>query len=177
MVWPKGLKLSHSYFKFCCGVEKWYLVGLISRRSRVRLSPPQPVSKQPTFGGTKGELMTMPKSVLIIDDCVDILELTKMILELAGFKVATAVSGRDGLRVLLDMEQPDLILVDNMMDDMGGAEFLETLESARPITFKNVPVVFFSGSDFVPPKAAGKIGKPFDMKGLVKDVNHFIDAR
>lgn len=62
-----------------------------------------------------GFVMTDKKTILVIDDDVDIVDSIKIILEQAGFHVATALSGHDGIEAAIK-NTPDLILCDMMME-------------------------------------------------------------
>src|SRR5690348_1604555 len=66
------------------------------------------------------------KSVLIVDDDLDIRETLSEALAATGFDVATAVNGLDALGVLRGSgDRPSVILLDLMMPIMNGYEFLE----------------------------------------------------
>jgi len=56
----------------------------------------------------------MVKTILVVDDEPDIRESVKLILEVNGYKVVTAIDGDDCLRKLKTIN-PDLILLDIMM--------------------------------------------------------------
>lgn len=56
----------------------------------------------------------MVKTILVVDDEPDIRESVKLILEVNGYKVVTAIDGDDCLRKL-ETINPDLILLDIMM--------------------------------------------------------------
>ncbi len=68
----------------------------------------------------------LPKTVLIIDDEPDLVEISKTHLEEAGYCVITASNGIEGLE-LAKKSKPDLILLDIVMPGMDGLEMLETL--------------------------------------------------
>lgn len=65
----------------------------------------------------------MSKTILIVDDKESLRTLVKSYLTQEGFRVVTAANGRDALFVARQ-EKPDLILLDLMMPEMGGYEFL-----------------------------------------------------
>jgi two-component system alkaline phosphatase synthesis response regulator PhoP len=56
----------------------------------------------------------MKKTILVIDNERPMLELARMILERAGYRVLDAVNGEDGLEKAMAL-RPDLILIDFMM--------------------------------------------------------------
>lgn len=116
------------------------------------------------------------KSILVIDDSPDLQTLSRTILEMEGYEVITAESGKEALSVLAEIEAPDLILLDMQMDDVSGPEFLKILEIERPEILEHVPVVFLTGMDQVPQsKATGVIHKSFDIEPFLAMVTGFLD--
>ncbi len=81
------------------------------------------------------------KKVLSIEDDAFLSSLVSGKLIETGFSVITAGTGADGL-AKAKLEQPDLILLDIMLPDMGGFEILERLKS-DPETTK-IPVIILS---------------------------------
>ncbi len=67
----------------------------------------------------------MPK-ILIIEDEKDMARGLKDILELEGYEVSTAGTGREGLQVLGRME-PDCIILDLMLPDLSGYDVCEQI--------------------------------------------------
>ena len=65
----------------------------------------------------------MAKKILVVDDKQELRTLLKSYLVQEGFQVATAGDGREGLFVARH-EKPDLIILDLMMPEMGGYEFM-----------------------------------------------------
>jgi len=61
----------------------------------------------------------MPKTILIIDDQPENLELLGYLLSRSGYEVVTALGGKDGLERVHDL-RPDLVLVDLSMPDPDG---------------------------------------------------------
>ena len=76
----------------------------------------------------------MAKTVMVVDDEERLLSLVKAYLTQEGFRVVTARNGRDALFVARQ-ELPDLIILDVMMPEMDGYEFmrLHRQESDTPI--------------------------------------------
>jgi CRP-like cAMP-binding protein/ActR/RegA family two-component response regulator len=83
----------------------------------------------------------MNKKVLIIEDNDDIRENVIEILELAGYTVASASNGKEGVELAFK-EVPDIILCDIMMPEMDGYGVLYLL-SKRPETIA-VPFIFLT---------------------------------
>jgi DNA-binding response OmpR family regulator len=65
----------------------------------------------------------MTKRILVIDDKKELRTMLKQYLTQEGFEVVTAGDGREAL-FIARQEKPDLILLDLMMPEMGGYEFL-----------------------------------------------------
>ncbi|HFQ93604.1 MAG TPA: response regulator transcription factor [Anaerolineae bacterium] len=76
----------------------------------------------------------MAQTILVIDDEERLLSLVKAYLEQSGFRVVTAKNGRNAL-FLARQEKPDLILLDVMMPEMDGYEFMRAhrREASTPI--------------------------------------------
>ncbi len=65
----------------------------------------------------------MSKTILVVDDKKELREMVKTYLEQEGFRVVTAIDGQEALYVARH-EKPDLIILDLMMPQMGGYDFL-----------------------------------------------------
>jgi len=76
----------------------------------------------------------MARTVLVVDDSESLRTMVKSYLAQEGFRVVTATNGRDALFVARD-EKPDLILLDIMMPELGGYEFMRiySKEADTPI--------------------------------------------
>lgn len=62
-----------------------------------------------------------PATIVIADDDKDILNLLCYILEREGYRVSKATNGQEALR-RVELEQPDLVLLDVMMPHLDGLE-------------------------------------------------------
>lgn len=65
----------------------------------------------------------MAKTILVVDDEENLRSLLEAYLAQEGFSVVTAQNGRDALRLCRQVH-PDLIVLDLMMPEMSGYEFL-----------------------------------------------------
>ena len=76
----------------------------------------------------------MPKKILVVDDKKEMRTLLKSYLAQEGFDIVTAGDGREAL-IVARYEKPDLILLDLMMPEMGGYEFMRAYsrEADTPI--------------------------------------------
>ena len=76
----------------------------------------------------------MAKKILVVDDNPDIIQMLKAYLSVEGFQVVTASNGQKALHVARH-EKPDCIVLDMMMPEMGGEEFIRiySADSDTPI--------------------------------------------
>ena len=72
--------------------------------------------------------MNTTKTILIVDDEPDIVEILRYNLEKAGYTTLTALNGLDAVN-LAKQHHPDLILLDVMLPDMDGIQTCETIRS------------------------------------------------
>ena len=107
----------------------------------------------------------MVEKILVYDDDVDILEVCATILRMKGYDVYCM----DNCKTLLaDIEtyQPNVILMDNWLPDIGGVKAVQLIKSTPSV--KDIPVIFFSANSHVEElaKEAGAdymLKKPFDL--------------
>lgn len=83
-------------------------------------------------------------NVLIVEDDGTTRQLMRRIFVSEGWRVREAVNGRAGLQLVKDAI-PDLILLDLIMPEMDGFEFLDSLKTVPEA--KGVPVVVITGAD------------------------------
>ncbi len=110
-----------------------------------------------------------PQRILVVDDEPRITDLVAMALRYEGFEVATAGTGRSGLK-LVEEFRPALIVLDVMLPDMDGFAVTERLAADRV----KVPVLFLTARDAVEDKVRGLtlggddyVTKPFSIEELV----------
>lgn len=110
----------------------------------------------------------MVKTILIVDDKSSVRTLVRDYLTEEGFRVVAAEDGRDALYVARH-DKPDLILLDIMMPEMGGYEFLRLYRKER-----NTPVILLTAKLEESDKVLGLelgaddyVTKPFGMRELV----------
>jgi DNA-binding response OmpR family regulator len=116
--------------------------------------------------------MTMPKTILVADDKANIRSLVREYLEAEGFRVFIAANGREALYAARQ-EKPDLILLDIMMPEMSGYEFIKAYRKER-----ETPIILLTAKLDETDKVLGLelgaddyVTKPFGMKELVARIN------
>lgn len=83
--------------------------------------------------------------ILLVDDDVSLLKLLGMRLESRGFRVTTAESGREALRVL-ELDRPELVLTDLRMDEMDGLALFQEVQRQAP----GLPVILLTAHGSIP---------------------------
>jgi len=114
----------------------------------------------------------MTKTILVVDDKASVRTLVREYLEEEGFHVIVADNGQNALYTGRQ-DKPDLILLDIMMPEMNGYEFMRTYrkESDAPIILLTAKL---EESDKVIGLELGAddyITKPFGMRELVARIN------
>lgn len=81
------------------------------------------------------------KKILVIDDEPDLCELVRVNLNQAGYRVETAVSGRDALQALR-RSKPDLIVLDLMLPDVSGTELCRKIRADAALS--DLPIIMLT---------------------------------
>ena len=90
-----------------------------------------------------------PPAILVADDDDDVREMVSAVLASRGYTLLQASSGREALDRLRQAERkPELILLDLMMREMDGAQFLA--EQRRDPTLSAIPVVIMTAAGAEP---------------------------
>ena len=110
----------------------------------------------------------MIKTILVVDDKASVRKLVQEYLAEEGFRVVTAPNGREALFVARH-EKPDLILLDIMMPEMGGYDFMRTYTRES-----DTPIILLTARVEEPDKVLGLelgaddyVTKPFSMRELL----------
>lgn len=117
---------------------------------------------------------TARKTILVVDDDLDILDLMTFALEGEGYVVTTASSGYEALELLRGGAQCSLILLDLMMPGMNGWRFLEEL--AKLEGFQGPPICILSAATDakIPPGVECFLRKPIDLSQLTAAIERHI---
>jgi DNA-binding response OmpR family regulator len=121
---------------------------------------------------TSGEYnMDMPKTVLVVDDKSNVRQLLNDYLTKQGYRVVTATNGREAIYTARH-ENPDVILLDVMMPEMDGFDFLREYRRER-----RAPVIILTAREEEADAVLGlELGaddyviKPFRMRELAARV-------
>lgn len=116
--------------------------------------------------------------VLVVDDTFDTIELMRIVLSSHGFEPITFTSPNKAFEYLKNNALPDLLILDMRMPEMNGTEFCDELRKDHK--FDHLKIVFFTASSDLDHElltkhhVLGFVYKPFDIKGLVKQINDYI---
>lgn len=117
----------------------------------------------------------MSAYILIVEDEPAIATLIRFNLEAAGYRVATAERVSDAEK-LLKNELPDLILMDYMLPDVSGVEYIQQLRGQ--IRTQNLPIIMLTARSEESDKELGLnigaddyITKPFSPRELIARIN------
>lgn len=113
----------------------------------------------------------MAQTILVIDDEAKLRYLIRVYLEQEGYRVVEASHGREALYVAR-IEKPDLIILDLMMPEMGGYEFMRAFSKEA-----ETPVIMLTAKVDDQDKILGlELGaddymtKPFNVRELIARV-------
>ena len=83
--------------------------------------------------------------ILVVEDMLPMLTLTKSILQIFGFrKITAARSGEEGYAAYLK-EKPDIIITDWLMDEMDGLELIKKVRTDPNSHDPYIPIVLMTG--------------------------------
>jgi len=93
-----------------------------------------------------------PAAILCIDDEEPALVLRRLVLENAGYRVFTALTGKQGIELF--RHQPiDVVILDYWMADMDGLDVAEQLKALSPKT----PIIMLSGYTSILDEGLGRV--------------------
>ena len=122
--------------------------------------------------------MATGKTVLIVDDDVELSDGLRVMLEKQGHRVIQARDGQQGKQMVYN-HRPDLMILDMMMPRMGGYPVLEHFKGKTDAP----PIIMITANEGSRHKAYAEflgvvdyIRKPFAMERLLDTVNRAFAA-
>jgi len=113
----------------------------------------------------------MPQTILLVDDEAKLRDMIRMYLEQEGYHVVEASHGREALYVARN-EKPDLIILDLMMPELSGYDFMRLYSKESP-----TPVIMLTAKVEDQDKILGLelgaddyVTKPFNVRELIARV-------
>ena len=121
------------------------------------------------------------KSILVVDDEDDTVELARMVLEFEGYRVFSANNGQDAIDFLKKSdEKPDLILLDVLMPKIDGLEVCKWIKKQSRL--KSIPILLFTAKVGKKDRIAGEeagadayINKPFSAEDLLSLIKNHLE--
>jgi DNA-binding response OmpR family regulator len=127
--------------------------------------------------------MSGKKTILIVDDEPDIVNLTEKFLKLGDFDTITCNNGRDAMEIVKERhDQIALILLDIMMPGTSGYSVLKEIKTNE--RYKDIIVVLFTVKSFNEDVQKGRklgaddyITKPFSGKELLNRIKSILESK
>ncbi len=115
------------------------------------------------------------KKILVFDDDKSILEVFSIIFAENGYHVEISETSHDIINKV-EKFQPDLILMDNWIPEIGGIEAVTLLRKHKD--FSSIPVIYISANSDIAAlskkaQADDYIAKPFDLTELENKVEKY----
>ncbi len=119
--------------------------------------------------------------ILIVDDNPQNIQVLGNIIENGDYELAIATNGEDALD-LLQVEKPDLVLLDIMMPEMDGYEVCKKIKENKKT--KDIPVIFLTAKreldDLIKAFNVGGVDyvtKPFNADELLARVKTHVELK
>jgi DNA-binding response OmpR family regulator len=113
----------------------------------------------------------MAQTILVVDDEAKLRDLLRVYMEQEGYRVVEAANGREALYVAR-VEKPDLIVLDLLMPEMGGYEFMRAFskEAETPVIMLTAKVEDQDKILGLELGADDYLAKPFNVRELIARV-------
>ena len=129
--------------------------------------------------GVPSAIAVKTKTILIIDDSSALRRTLALSLENKGYRVLQARDGAEGLQLLRDNLQTDLIICDVEMPNMNGFEFLTARRNEPQLS--QVPVVMLTSRSSNKHRtlasslgASGFFTKPYVEEEFIRELEHYL---
>jgi CheY-like chemotaxis protein len=122
---------------------------------------------------------TQPLRIVVAEDNLDLQAMVRMTLEVAGFKVvAQAYDGRETLELVRE-HQPDILLLDLHMPEVGGLEVLPEIHAIAPhckVVIHSAIAAMFITESALKAGAVAYIEKGVSPRSIVAHLNRVATA-
>jgi len=120
------------------------------------------------------------EAILLVDDEEGVLEVSKELLTLLGYRLYVAGSGQEAIAIYMEKQNEiDLVILDMVMPGISGGETFDRLRAINP----KVRVLLSSGysedgqaKEILDRGCNGFIQKPFAFRALSQKVRDVLDA-
>ncbi len=121
------------------------------------------------------------ETILLVDDEELVRNLGKRILERSGYTVLTAANGKEALDLYKkEKGKLSLVILDLIMPEMGGRQCLEELLKIDPKARVLISSGFAANGqtrEALQTGARGFVGKPYNMKQVLRAVREVLDEQ
>lgn len=133
----------------------------------------------PVFEGDDSEIKTGTEKILFVEDQVELLKISRKVLERLGYSVTTRSNGQSALELFKsDPSAFDLIITDQAMPIMKGTELAVEILKLRP----GIPIILITGfseqindEDYKSHGIAAYAMKPIQMNKIASLIRHVLD--
>lgn len=122
--------------------------------------------------------MAAGKTILIVDDDIELSDGLRIVLERQGYRVLQARDGQTGKQMVY-AQRPDLVILDMMMPRMGGYPVLEHFKGKTDAP----PIIMITANEGSRHKAYAEylgvvdyLRKPFAMERLLESVDKHLSG-
>jgi CheY-like chemotaxis protein len=119
------------------------------------------------------------KTILLVDDKIQLLTLLKQILK-SRYEVILKLNGLEAIEWMQQGNIPDLILTDIQMPKMDGLKFLQIIKGSG--VFSEIPVIILSSRESSQDRieclrqgASDYISKPFNPEELLVRIERWLE--
>jgi len=123
------------------------------------------------------------KRILVVDDDINITELTQIMLESAGYECQTLNSGKECVKLLGDKNSNfDLVLLDVAMPGFSGLDVVKTVREEKIFPLRRIVFFTASSAPFLEDKEVVDMGvldcfkKPFKKLDLLSAVQRYVST-
>ena len=122
--------------------------------------------------------MSDQKTILVIDDEIDLQQLVKIALKSKGYIIETANNGLEGL-AKLETVKPHLIILDMNMPKIGGLEFYQRISQGGQSKYPVLVLTARANMEqlFRELNIDGFMAKPFEVDELLEEVDTIIKKK
>lgn len=132
---------------------------------------------------TQKQNSTTRKSILIVDDEINLLRSMEFTLKRVGYKITTATNGKEAFDLIVELERKkksfDLIITDMQLPGLTGKQLIDELNFVKI----NVPILVITGHgdknmvvELLNKGCQGYLDKPFNSDELVKRVTDILKS-
>jgi CheY-like chemotaxis protein len=121
-----------------------------------------------------------PNTILVVDDEPEIRKLVTAMLTAHGYRVLTAETGENAVRLMNNHSEVDLLITDVVAPGMSGPMIADEIAAINP----NIRVLFMSGYDntqvvqrYVVEKGYSFLSKPFTREELEQRVRSLLTEK